>query len=248
MAKYSYFLLKLLLQYPSSSPYLQSLSDKKQSWFYFFSIYDALQEQYVHLIVPQLKKLDVVAEHLPFCWFECLVKNGIGSSLSQVRKLFFEYVFAINDTTLSKIRNSTSFMQFFLYNIDKPCLYQVPGLGHFQSDFGEELGGFIYRSCMLGMKSEWISLLIQHIGSFTNKLPIIFILEGLEKSLGQIPNVPLLVDQDLENLYLACGSSRSQSILRNPSTKLVVAKLLEKILIKACKPESVSLSVLLKYL
>jgi hypothetical protein len=100
-AKYSYFLLKQVV-FSKVESELDDIVGNVEDWNSFFHVYDVLQEQYTHLIAPQLQLMTTLALRLHSSWFLLLLRLAMQHSVAAIRKLVFDTLFAIQDPNILK--------------------------------------------------------------------------------------------------------------------------------------------------
>eukprot|EP00842_Homolaphlyctis_polyrhiza_P000455 jgi/Hompol1/140/HPOL_005261-RA len=172
--KYSQFLLKRIVYFSESyhptrdasaawSPYFtwpleaqpRALAVQMlKMWEEYFLLFETVQEQYVHLIEPQLPKIASLLRTRSFkdtsfalheSWWITLVERGIQNRSHPIRKRMLDLVVSVRDPQLLKVlaSNLDFTAGFLIERLDEPSQFAVPGLGIFLSPVGEMLSELV---------------------------------------------------------------------------------------------------------
>ncbi|KAI8922733.1 hypothetical protein BC831DRAFT_474711 [Entophlyctis helioformis] len=215
-------------------------------WEEYFVVFETIQEQYVHLLEPQLPKILALLRQRPTSspshptlslhesWWTVLLERGLRNQAHNIKKRMIEFVLSVRDSSLLAVmsRDSGFVTRVVLSEMDETALYSVPGLGVYVSPVGELVAEFVGSVATAygdraGDLEAYLMATVGVLATYTCRLAILFVLQGLA-SFGRSASAAgsrvrcLGNDQVRVMTHLLVGE-RALAIYKNLDTRHLIA-------------------------
>ncbi|KAJ2995331.1 Tar (HIV-1) RNA binding protein 1 [Globomyces sp. JEL0801] len=256
--KYSYFLLKRIVYFTENfnslplQPWTEFYNNNHNSdWDEYFLLFDIAQEPSLHLVEGQISKFGNASKNLHSTWFTILLERGTMNFSAPIRKKVLEYILSIKEPKLLRIigTNWEYLSDLFIKYLDKAVLYSVPGLGSFVSPFGNLLSEFLIRIVKSYESNsdlnKFYKLIINLLPTFTSRVPIIFVLQGLSDGLEESgKDMDVLSATELLSIIELVSGTRSISMLKNMNARTLISSYFVNIIVRLLSPITVEFDLL----
>jgi hypothetical protein len=140
---------------------------------------ETLQEQQIHLVLPQLEIFKDVGLFDDF-WLKILILKGLQNENVKTRFKILEFVLTFKVATRI-IQSDPSFLISVLEATTRQIYYQDLLRGSFKSDFGELVAGYISSLSEVLTESSYrnvMQMVAKFLPKIQSRIPSIFIIQG----------------------------------------------------------------------